>query len=373
VLFDSNPFRSPLPKNVSVFASGSNRVAEIRGFSKLGMPVGVSVNHLTESAIQTLIHLGQPVLVDSGAFSEVSFERGELHVVAPISDADWQKRLAIYLRLAESLGEEALMVAPDQVGNQQETLKRLSRYRVELAQIASTGAILLLPLQVGELSHAEFFREAVRVAGVPLTPAATMKKAPTSNDALIEFLQQVKPTHLHLLGIGIENRRAARLIRVLRHYAPEVRLTLDSNRLRATTGKHRSLTMKETELRECGLDDLYGAVDSPVLAATGERLDYTDLIAMPSLWASNQDLRNIAVAAGFSVNQSAAFLSDPDGFLQQPWPDNEDITWIEHPLTSAALDRFWVNYAAATVRSSVRTAAIISVFAGSRSSHTVLK
>ncbi len=244
--------------------------------------------------------------MDSGAFSEVSFERGELQVVAPIGDADWRKRLAIYLRLAESLGENALMVAPDQVGNQQETLKRLSRYRVELRKIASTGAILLLPLQVGQLSHADFFREAVRAAGVPLTPAAPMKKAPTSNDALIEFLQQVKPTHLHLLGIGMENRRAARLIRILRHYAPQVRLTLDSNRLRATTGKHRSLTM----------------------------------------------------------NQAAAFLSDPDEFLQQPWPENEDITWIEHPLTSAALDRYWVNYAAATVRSSVRTAAIISIFAG---------
>lgn len=365
MLFDSNPFRSPVPKNVSVFASGSNRVAEIRGFSKLGIPVGVSVNHLNETAIQTLIDLGQPVLVDSGAFSEVSFEHGELHVVAPISHADWQKRLAIYLRLAESLGEKALIVAPDQVGNQQETLKRLSRYRDELGKIARTGAILLLPLQVGELSHAEFFREAVCVAGVPLTPAATMKKASTSNDALIEFLQQVKPTHLHLLGIGIENRRAGRLIRILRHYAPEVRLTLDSNRLRATTGKHRSLTMKEAELRECDMDDLYGAVDSPVLAATGELLDYTDLIAMPSLWASNQDLRNIAVAAGFSMNQAAAFLNDPDNFLQQPWPESEEIAWIEHPLTSAALDRYWVNYAAARVRSSVRTAAIISVFAGS--------
>jgi len=96
-------------------------------------------------------------------------------------------------------------------------------------------------------------------------------------------------------------------------------------------------------------------------------LDYTDLIATPSLWASNQDLRNIANAVGFSLDQSAAFLTDPDSFLQQPWPDNEDMAWIEHPLMAAALDRCCANYAAATVRSSVRTAAIISVFAGSHS------
>jgi len=194
MLFDLSSFRSRLPENVSVFASGSNRVAEIRGFSRLGIPVGVSVNHLTETATLTIIHLHQPIFVDSGAFSEVSFERGELHVVAPISDTEWQKRLAIYLRLAESLREKALMVAPDQVGNQQETLKRLLRYRVELAKIASTGAILLLPLQVGELSHADLFREAVRVAGVPLTPAAPMKKAPTSNTALDQFSAR-RPSH----------------------------------------------------------------------------------------------------------------------------------------------------------------------------------
>ena len=161
MLFDLSSFRSRLPENVSVFASGSNRVAEIRGFSRLGIPVGVSVNHLTETATLTIIHLHQPIFVDSGAFSEVSFERGELHVVAPISDTEWQKRLAIYLRLAESLREKALMVAPD---------------------------------QVGELSHADFFREAVRVAGVPRTPAAPMKKAPTSNTALDQFSAR-RPSH----------------------------------------------------------------------------------------------------------------------------------------------------------------------------------
>jgi hypothetical protein len=74
MLFDLSLFRSPLPENVMVFASESNCVSEIRDFARVGIPVGVAVNELSSTAIATLIYLNKPVLIDSGAFSEVSLQ-----------------------------------------------------------------------------------------------------------------------------------------------------------------------------------------------------------------------------------------------------------------------------------------------------------
>jgi DNA polymerase-3 subunit beta len=55
MLFDISGFRAPLPNDVQVFASGANRLSEIRGLAKLGIAIGVAVNHLNESAIAELI------------------------------------------------------------------------------------------------------------------------------------------------------------------------------------------------------------------------------------------------------------------------------------------------------------------------------
>jgi hypothetical protein len=54
MLFDVSEFTRPLPVGVHVFASGANRESEIRGFSRLGISVGVSVNHLNAAALAAL-------------------------------------------------------------------------------------------------------------------------------------------------------------------------------------------------------------------------------------------------------------------------------------------------------------------------------
>ncbi len=366
MLFDISAFRVPLPKCVHVFASGANRPSEIRGFAKLGISVGVAVNHLSECAITELIELQRPAMIDSGAFSEVVFTAEGAHVVSPITDDEWRRRLAVYLRIASSLKEKAMLVAPDQVGNQQETLRRLARYRTKLVEIAATGAVLLLPLQVGELSHANFLEAARIAAGIPLTPAMPMRKAVTTADALIHFVRELKPPHLHLLGIGIENCRAEALIRAIRHFSPNTTISMDSNLLRAKVGAARPLTTTEAELRLAETERFYGAVDSPVLALSGEGLDYTEYIAYPSLWCRSQQLGEIAGRAGLSTVETEAFVSEPDGFLQSAWSDSTDVTWIEHPVMSLELDRMWERFVEETIRLGIRTAAIVSVFRDSR-------
>ena len=52
-LFDLSAHKVRLPANVTAYASGSNRVSEIRGFARLGIPIGVSVPHLRNKGIRT--------------------------------------------------------------------------------------------------------------------------------------------------------------------------------------------------------------------------------------------------------------------------------------------------------------------------------
>lgn len=365
MLFDASALRVSLPENVLVFASGANRAAEILGFAKVGIPVGVSVCELNDQAISTLIETSNPVLIDSGAFSEVVFSETGPRIVSMITDLEWRRRLSVHLQLARGLNEKALLVAPDRVGDQRVTLDRLAHYRAELAEIAATGAQLLIPLQVGELSHAQFYRAAIDAAAVALLPALPMKKAATSAVEIAEFVAEVRPPRLHLLGIGAENDRATKLIQLIRLYSPDTKISMDSNRIRAVTGKTRRMTSTEARLRAEEVECVYGDVQSESLALIGIGLDYTDSIAQPSGWASELQLRAIATMADFDLQGTSEFLADPDGFLQSHVRSHDRLAWIEHPLVSHALDRAWEEFVYGTVRTSVRTASIVHTFEGS--------
>jgi hypothetical protein len=366
MLFDLSQYRKPLPPDVQVFTSGANQESEIRGFARLGIPVGVSVNHLNDAAVSALIELGQPVMIDSGAFSEVLFTLDGPRTIAPIDEAEWSRRLSVSIRLASALGPLAVVVAPDKVGDQQETVTRLARYRSELAKLATTGATILLPLQVGAMSHRAFLDAAECAAGVPLTPAMPMRKAATSNKALLSFVEETRPRHIHLLGIGIGTRRAERLIEAIRYFSPSTRISMDSNRLRAVVGNRRPLTRVEQQLRGTEAEDVYGTVDSPVFSLTGETLDYTDLIASPSLWASTEQLHGLARAAQLLADETIQFVAAPDDFLQSPCRGFDDLHWIEHPVMALELDTVWRQFVELRHRATVRSAAIASVFADSR-------
>jgi hypothetical protein len=267
----------------------------------------------------------------------------------------------MYLRVARLLGNRLSVVAPDCVGDQTETLKRLAQYRPELHQLAELGAHVLIPLQVGRLSHEEFYAEATAVAGISLTPSFTMKKAATSEQDAARFLHQVKPARIHLLGMGLQNSRAPQMVAMIRKCSPETEITMDSNRLRAVTGKKRTMTVLERDLRSGSPEDLYSEVTSPVLSAARVRLNYTDCIYSPGDWATRDMLREIAISAEFTMSEMHAFFADPNGFIVQPMPETGICYW-EHPMVNLALDSAWRKYVAEVINSNVRTAAIQQTF-----------
>lgn len=177
------------------YASGTNDAGEIRGFAALGIPVGFCAAEVGPSGLAELDRLhgtGMPLFGDTGAYGEVSADPvrqaaagappapGKLAVVRPITAEEWERRLAVYDRVAARFGERFDAVAPDRVGDQEETLERLLAFRFCIRALAARGARILLPLHGGPQPLPAFHAEARRALGVDLVPAFPMPKGGTT-------------------------------------------------------------------------------------------------------------------------------------------------------------------------------------------------
>lgn len=118
-----------------------------------------------------------------------------------------------------------------------------------------------------------------------------------------------------MLGIGMGNPRTERLIRAIRSISPSISISMDSNLIRAVVGRNRPLSRLEAVLREAPAEYIYGTVESPVFDLTGQSLDYTDLIAWPSWWATLAQLEGIAADLDLQAAARESFLASPDDFL----------------------------------------------------------
>jgi hypothetical protein len=223
------------------FASGSNRPADIRGFAAIGRAIGVAYPEVSPESERELVALagrGIPVFVDSGAFSEIEFGPTGPVVVDPITPAGWDARMAMYRRLGAALGSDCYVVAPDRIGDQAHTLALLTERAAELAEIAATGAVVLVPIQKGDRTQAEFHRAVAAVLGdMPWTPALPSKKNATTVAELDAYVREIKPTSLHLLGLGERNRNAAISLALIEQHAPGCTVTLDANLIAASVGR----------------------------------------------------------------------------------------------------------------------------------------
>lgn len=201
---------------VSFFASGTNRTGEIRGMAAVGQDLGVVAHEIVgrapaEKELHALAGTDINVFVDSGAFSEVKFTANGPVTVDPITAERWEEIFALYDRLASSLGPQAFLVAPDKIGDQDETLRRLETYKGRLAALAAKGARILVPVQKGALTQAQFAAKVTELlAGIAWQPALPCKKSATTPAECAAFVREfcTAGRHVHLLGLGPTNRNA---------------------------------------------------------------------------------------------------------------------------------------------------------------------
>lgn len=264
-----------------VFASGSNRPADIRGFASIGHAIGVTASELSENAIreiEALAGTGIAVFVDSGAFSEIEFTSEGPCVVRPINELGWNERFALYARLARALGSQVYLVAPDRIGDQEHTLSLLTQRARELASLAALGAVVLVPIQKGLLSQADFFAAVSEVLSFPFTPAIPSKKNATTMVELEAFVRDVHPASIHLLGLGPNNVKASRALGIIETMSPGCRVSLDANKIAANVGRKplRRLTAardRAAQLIASGVSGFLSVQELGILLAFGSAED----------------------------------------------------------------------------------------------------
>lgn len=194
---------------------------------------------MTRTDLAAAARSQSPVFVDSGAFSEVRFapEMGRFVDVRPITDADWLERLAAYRRIAQALGSRAFLVAPDKVGDQAETLRRLRRYAPQVRELREFGAQIIVPIQRGELEGAAFDRACAEALGFADYIRGIPSKKAAATPAEIAALSRELPAEarIHLLGMGPASEGYEETIAAIGR--PAAQVLCDSVRIRALVGR----------------------------------------------------------------------------------------------------------------------------------------
>jgi hypothetical protein len=350
-----------IPNGIVNYTSGTNRVCDLRGALAAGAPVGVDISRLSEAATKELLASHVPIFLDSGAFSEVSTRCGQVGIVRPITDDQWNRRLDKYLWITQQLGRKrkqlvacarVTVVAPDCVGNQELTLQRLAKFRDRVRQIHFAGADVVVPMQVGRLDVLEFYKKAHFILGFEIVAGMPMNKAATTANAIQELLQDMKPKRIHLLGMGTSNRKAGPILRFLRRLSPSTLISMDSNRIRAAVGENRPITQAEKQHCADAIPSWTGELD---LNKWGEGVyDFTELLFQPSLWLIGTKLLEFANSlAWLTKKQKREFLRGPDEFVNSEEHSND---WLYQSLTAA-----YFRCVSRAAKRSARTRAVMEV------------
>lgn len=253
------------------FASGSSALGDLRGFARILYPLGVSIPDLSPTTLDELLdldHLPLPIFVDTGAFSEREFGPDGPRTVAPITDPAWVERSRVMHRIAVRFGRRAYLVAPDCVGDQGETLRRLELFADVLRACRALGARIVLPIQRGELAPEVFDARCAAVLGFDdAIRAIPGNKRATPAAEVRSLVRAVRPRAVHLLGIGPRGARFLELDETIRTFVPDIELSCDSNLLAAHLGRSngrvggpRALTRAASDFdRETAIAMVFGA------------------------------------------------------------------------------------------------------------------
>jgi hypothetical protein len=247
-------------KGTTYFASGTNSAGEIRGFLQAGSHIGTAAHLCKKTCLREYAKAagkGNKIFVDSGAYSEVAGKGHPMYdpdgppvVVKPMSEKDWKHVFGIYFQLAEALGSQLYVVAPDQIGNQRVSFERVKKYMPYLDDLTLLGVNFIVPIQRGQYSMAEYdaalmklFNQSAYFKGRTddLIRGIPMKKGAPSLKELEAYFKAVKPKRVHLLGMGPNSQKWPRVKKLMEKLIPHAEVFMDSVRIRAIVGRKKGI------------------------------------------------------------------------------------------------------------------------------------
>jgi hypothetical protein len=342
---------------VTYFPSALRNVSEIMGFAGKNQNLGITVGKCGGNCLKALKSLASDptfhgtVFVDSGAFSEV---KGK--------PPNWKKVFKVYDELADLYGSRLYIVAPDKIGDQEETYRRIYTYVHQLKRLYDKGANIIVALQgqnldpedakdrwleLGSYSLVEYEKlitqlfNQVRidnfVRGIPVTV-----KSPYDLWDVQELLTNAPQfQRLHLLGKSPIAPDWEEWESMLIKF-PWLDVTLDAARVPALVGKGKSrieklgytgraLTAEQAYHRDQLRGEIKGTAEGidPEGVMTG--VDYTEMIGSPSLWLDDDPKLKRLVFDTIYADHSydlppREWLEDHlDEWLQHPYSYQEDM------------------------------------------------
>jgi hypothetical protein len=224
------------------------------------------------------LHPERRLFIDSGAFSEV-YKADCTKTKKRITRPEWKRRLALMERVGKVWGDRLLIMAPDKVCDQAETLRRLRWFRKTgwLDRFRRPGVEIAVVVQGGKLSPLQFDREAAEILGWPgYTVAFPMAKGATEPDAIVRFMRARVTPRVHLLGIGPRSERAPELRRKLFDAFPRVEWSWDTAMLGRDAHRDPKRYRPYTLAQDIERKD--------VISSGWEHFDFTEMGSEPSIW-----------------------------------------------------------------------------------------
>ena len=227
------------------FRSGMSRSKDFWAAAAAGVPIGVVANEMPASlvliGIPRFLRAGGHLFIDSGAFAEL----------ATGAVPDFDAVLGVYEAVADAdligfNGGQLYVVAPDKVGDQLETLNRLSQYATRVRALIDLGCKVIVPLQRGVMPASEMLSRAVAILGTDRFVAGI----PSNKEALsMVECATLKHHAFHILGRVQMNQDQIDRLNALATQNASAVITADANWLRSRIGIVSDLGKRERQAR----------------------------------------------------------------------------------------------------------------------------
>lgn len=311
------------------FASGLNNAGEVIGFTRAGLPPGLTVwrlekgawrrscaawpddwNWVDKSAAHCMWAAGQvlkmgdvPIFYDSGAYSVIKeWDKGKKG--KKLGQHEWEVVLSNYMALAQTQRKPRTLwpVLPDEIGSQPGTFKQLKRFSAEIRDLLRAKVSAIGVLHKGKLSLADCAYKMAETLGTDKFVAAfPVVGGRTTPEEVAEAIDRmpIKPLGYHLLGISPGSDQWPSYSRALADAPRSMTLSTDAALVRGLVMRKRYLGPLTKEQ-----DDVDVIIEATIRhqrkfkdPLLRPNLSIRHELAQPDMWLAKGDRERIIEAA----------------------------------------------------------------------------
>ena len=198
---------------------------------------------------------------------------------------------------------------PYVIGNQHASMDLLKTHPENIERFKLEGAKILIPIQSGILSLAEYYQKCIELFGDSFTVGLPSNAKAITEGEVLEFIQNCKPKAVHFLGTNANS-----VIYKSRHISPTTTFSCDSTTIRKHIGNNRLITECQRELTTNYIEGLTNGVTFNYKNET-RKLDESDFLEnLESELASfsSHELKSFAKELNLNVNELKAAIEDSD-------------------------------------------------------------